>query len=485
MTRVLLVATYELGQQPGNLGRAGGVARPRRTTTCGCSTCRSTLGTQSSYVVGRRRVLGADAHCDPSRTRPVATIDRPTCCFGLYARPLRRRRRRVISGEFEQALVEWVRDPSAAPVGTSSVELGRATSPDPGSLPARSPGLPTIPLALRAQLPPLDRYAHLIEGGGGGSRLAASVETTRGCAHRCRHCPVPVVYDGRVRVSTSDAVLADIAQLVAAGAQHITFGDPDFLNAPPTRGESCAAMHERSRTSPSTARSRSSTCSRHADVWPEFADARVPVRGLRVRVGRRRDARPPRQGPHHRRRRQGRRRSCAHTGIDVRPSWLPFTPWTTRDDVVALLDFVYEHDLVGSVDPVQYTIRLLLPPGSLLLDHPDLAPHLGAWDADALHLHVVVRPTRRSTRSSTRSRRSSKRASPRRRVTEIYAPLPWSGRRAARRPHGRARPVAHASPRAGSAAPSRPSSSSRALSLRVDRLSPAPPTLELSPRAAR
>ena len=34
-----------------------------------------------------------------------------------------------------------------------------------------------------------------------------------------------------------------------------------------------------------------------------------------------------------------------------------------------------------SVDPVQYTIRLLLPEGSLLLDQPELAPHLGTWDA--------------------------------------------------------------------------------------------------------
>jgi hypothetical protein len=71
-------------------------------------------------------------------------------------------------------------------------------------------------------------------------------------------------------------------------------------------------------------------------------------------------------------------------GIDVRPSFLPFTPWTTRDQLVTLLDFVVEHDLVDSVDPVQYTIRLLLPPGSLLLDHPDLATHLGAYDPVAL-----------------------------------------------------------------------------------------------------
>jgi hypothetical protein len=69
-------------------------------------------------------------------------------------------------------------------------------------------------------------------------------------------------------------------------------------------------------------------------------------------------------------------------GIEVRPSWLPFTPWTTREDFVALLDFVYDHDLVGSVDPVQYSVRLLLPEGSPLLDHPDLTPHLGPWDEE-------------------------------------------------------------------------------------------------------
>ena len=40
------------------------------------------------------------------------------------------------------------------------------------------------------------------------------------------------VYDGQFRVVQADAVLGDIRAQVAAGAQHITFGDPDFLNAP-------------------------------------------------------------------------------------------------------------------------------------------------------------------------------------------------------------------------------------------------------------
>ena len=75
-------------------------------------------------------------------------------------------------------------------------------------------------------------------------------------------------------------------------------------------------------------------------------------------------------------------KSVTNRAFDVRPSFLPFTPWTTRAQLVELLDFVHAHDLVGSVDPVQYTIRLLLPPGSLLLDHPDVVPHLGGYDAD-------------------------------------------------------------------------------------------------------
>jgi hypothetical protein len=63
---------------------------------------------------------------------------------------------------------------------------------------------------------------------------------------------------------------------------------------------------------------------------------------------------------------------------------MPFTPWTTPGDVVEMLDFVAEHDLVGNVDPVQYTIRLLLPEGSLLLERPDMRPHLGGYDAERL-----------------------------------------------------------------------------------------------------
>ena len=56
------------------------------------------------------------------------------------------------------------------------------------------------------------------------------------------------------------------------------------------------------------------------------------------------------------------------------PSLLPFTPWSTREDYIALLDFVAENDLLHEVDPVQFSIRLLVPPGSLLEKHPAMLP---------------------------------------------------------------------------------------------------------------
>jgi hypothetical protein len=70
-------------------------------------------------------------------------------------------------------------------------------------------------------------------------------------------------------------------------------------------------------------------------------------------------------------------------GIEIRPSFVPFTPWTTLENLRALLAFVADHDLVGNVDPVQYTIRLLIPQGSLLLDLADVAARVGAYDADS------------------------------------------------------------------------------------------------------
>jgi hypothetical protein len=69
-------------------------------------------------------------------------------------------------------------------------------------------------------------------------------------------------------------------------------------------------------------------------------------------------------------------------GIEPRPSLMPFTPWTTHDDVADIVRWIEANDLVGNVDPVQLTIRLLVPEGSLVLGRDDWSP--GPYDAESL-----------------------------------------------------------------------------------------------------
>jgi hypothetical protein len=218
---------------------------------------------------------------------------------------------------------------------------------------------------------------------GGRRATAGYVEASRGCRHRCRHCPIPAVYGGRFFVVPLEVCLADIRQLRAAGATHITFGDPDFLNGPRHALAVARALHAelpeltfdftakvehllrwRERLPElaglgclfvvSAVESLSDTVLGHLDKGHTRADVFALTRVVRA------------------------------AGIALRPTWVAFTPWTTLADYREMLDFVDAEDLVDHIDPVQYTLRLLVPPGSLLLDHGALGPHLGALDADAL-----------------------------------------------------------------------------------------------------
>ncbi len=332
--KILLVATYELGQQPGALGSAAAHLRADghevRALDVSVDPWDPALVEWADEVA-----FSVPMHTATRLARELASdVDKPLRCFGLYA---------AQCADFATP-VDW-----------------------------------DAPLPARDLLPPLDRYTRLeIDG---AQQLVGAVLATHGCAHRCRHCPVPVVFDGRVRRVDEEPVLADIAQLVAAGAQHITFGDPDFLNAPPHSRRIVAALHEHFPEVTFDCTVKVEHVLRYPDVWPEFAAAGcVFVVSAFESVD---DAVLDILDKGHTADDAGRAVTILRdAGIEVRPSWLPFTPWTTRDDVVALLDFVYQHDLVGSVDPVQYSVRLLLPEGSLLLDHPDLAPFAGPWDAE-------------------------------------------------------------------------------------------------------
>ena len=157
----------------------------------------------------------------------------------------------VIAGEYEPGLLAWAAGQDPGPV----IQLTRAASRVPA----------------RHLLPPLDRYTRLVVGG--EERLVGSVEASRGCSHRCRHCPVPVVYDGRVAPGRRRCVVADVDQLVAAGAGHLSFADPDFLNAPLHARRVVAAIHERHPDLTFDCTTKVEHILAHPDALPELAEA--------------------------------------------------------------------------------------------------------------------------------------------------------------------------------------------------------------------
>jgi hypothetical protein len=231
-----------------------------------------------------------------------------------------------------------------------------------------------FPVPARHALPRLEKYAHVEREG--RRELAAYTEASRGCKHRCRHCPIPPVYGGRFFVVPVATVLADVRQQVAAGATHVTFGDPDFLNGPRHALAVARALHAEF---PRLTFDFTAKIGHLLDQRAHLAE--LAALGCRFVVTAAESLDDRVLGylakGHTRAGIVEALRATRAAGIALRPTWVAFTPWTTLDGYLAWLDFVADEGLVDHVDPVQYGIRLLVPPGSLLLDLPEMQAHLG------------------------------------------------------------------------------------------------------------
>lgn len=368
--RVLLVSCYELGHQP--MGLASPLAflvaagyrpsaldlavepfdenRVRRALFVGISVPMHTALRLGVPAARRIRTLNPGCHI---------------CFYGLYASMnaeylLGHGADTVIAGELEEPLVKL---------------LGAVEGGDSPLVPSR-PALArqNFPVPHRSELPPLDRYARLQKDD--ADLLDGYVEATRGCKHFCLHCPIPPVYGGRFFAVPREIVLDDIRQLVASGARHITFGDPDFLNAPTHSLKIARALHAEMPQITFDFTAKVEHIVEHADMMSELGAlgclfAVSAVESLNDRVLANLD-----KG--HTRADVVRALEIARAAkIALRPSFVPFTPWETLESYLELLDFVESGFLIDHVDPIQLTIRLLIPPGSALLESPAMKPHLG------------------------------------------------------------------------------------------------------------
>lgn len=378
---ILLLSCYELGHQPFQLASLFALLKQAGYEPTVVDTAVETL---SDETIRRARfvAISVPMHTALRLAEQIARRVRllnpkaRICFYGLYASLnenylLQSLIDFAIGGEFEEPLLRLI----------LSEERGSSESiPGVSTLYHSSePWIQRAPLIVpqRAMLPALDRYAHLELNG--EMRVVGYTETTRGCKHTCQHCPITPVYQGRFFAVPADIVLADIRAQVEQGAQHITFGDPDFFNGPTHAMRITRALHRDFPTVTFDATIKIEHLLKHSQLLPELKENGCAfvvsaVESLNDQVLQQLD--------------KGHTSAdiasvfnlMGRVGITLRPSLMPFSPWETLESYLQLLSFFEEHHLIEHVDPVHFTIRLLIPPGSSLLDAPDKKAWLGEPD---------------------------------------------------------------------------------------------------------
>jgi radical SAM superfamily enzyme YgiQ (UPF0313 family) len=370
---VLLISTYDLGRQPFGLASAAAALRAAGTDVVCADLAKERL---SEDAVRRAAVVAffLPMHTATRLAMPVIARVRALnpgarlVAYGLYAplnAPMLREQgvSAIIGGEFEDALV------ASIPGATTDT-----FSDGPAAATTSAAGVQTVPrvhflVPDRGGLPPLTKYATLQWGD--ERRTAGYTEASRGCKHRCRHCPIVPVYDGRFRVVPIDIVMADIRAQVAAGARHITFGDPDFFNG---IGHAMAIVERFAGEFPGISYDvtiKVEHLLEHADALPRLRDTgcafvTTAVEAVDDHVLARLE--------------KGHTRAdfervvvrAREVSLTLAPTFVAFTPWTTLEGYCDLLGTIDRLGLVEHVSPIQLAIRLLVTEGSRLLELPDI-----------------------------------------------------------------------------------------------------------------
>jgi len=213
--------------------------------------------------------------------------------------------------------------------------------------------------------------------------VVGSTEASRGCKHLCRHCPIVPVYKGVFRIVKRDVVMGDVRQQVAAGARHISFGDPDFFNG---IRHALGLMEDFRREFPDVTYDVTIKIE-HLREYEQMLELLRDTGCLFVisAVEAVDDAILTRLDKGH------TRADFLHVaakfrelGMTLQPTFVAFTPWTTLDGYLDLLRAIAAEELVENVAPVQLGIRLLIPEGSRLLELPETRALVGEFDAESL-----------------------------------------------------------------------------------------------------
>jgi len=381
--RVLLISTYDLGRQPLGLASPAAWLRNEGIHVDCVDTSRDTLtddqigeaGLIAFYLPMHTATrLAAPLIARVSRTNPSARL----AAYGLYA-PLN---------------ASWLREQGVAVLGPDAevdlVTLAQGQLPTPNLQLPRANSQSPEPRAQsrrflqpdRSALPPLARYAAL-QMPDGTRRVVGSTDATRGCKHLCRHCPIVPVYGGTFRAIPIDVVMDDIRAQVASGAQHISFGDPDFFNGPTHARRLVEAVAKEFPRLTYDVTIKIEHILRHVDMLGLLRDtgclmitSAVESVDDEVLV--------KLQKGHTRAEFIEAVKACTQAGVTLAPTFVPFTPWTTIDGYVDLLTQLDALQLAEGVAPIQLAIRLLVTAESKLLELPEIRDLVDPFDPESL-----------------------------------------------------------------------------------------------------
>ncbi|HUL15358.1 MAG TPA: CUAEP/CCAEP-tail radical SAM protein [Terriglobales bacterium] len=380
--KIALISTYELGRQPFGLASPAAWLRKRGHEVRCVDVSRKPLDEETvreAEMIGFYVPMHTAARMTVQCIEPLRHMNPKAhfCVFGLYARMNEAVFRKagvgsVLGAEFEEQLAKL-----ADEVSRYASNGKRSDGKGDGTIPRLKFEIPD-----RKGLPSLKKYAHLVLPNG-EHRTTGYTEASRGCKHLCRHCPIVPVYRGVFRVVQPEVVLADIRQQVKAGAKHITFGDPDFFNGIKHAMRIVEALHKE---------------------FPKLTyDATIKIEHLRKHkghLGRLRetgcllvtsaveslddDVLKKLEKGHTRADFLEVLKDCRHEGLALQPTFVPFTPWTTIEKYLELLETLRECELEESVAPIQLGIRLLIPAGSRLLELGEIQKICGPFEEGAL-----------------------------------------------------------------------------------------------------
>jgi radical SAM superfamily enzyme YgiQ (UPF0313 family) len=395
---VVLISTYELGRQPFGLASPAAWLREGGAQVTCVDVSRESLpeaAVHSADLVALYVPMHTATRLAIALLPAVKQINpRARICFyGLYA-PMNENYLRalgadaIVGGEFETGLAELVEE-IAKRDGKAGDEAAQRRGVPGGQRNNGHNPQSTISLARqnfrvpdRSGLPDLEKYARLIVPGG-ETRTVGYTEASRGCKHLCRHCPIVPVYNGVFRVVDREVVLEDIRRQVAAGAQHITFGDPDFFNGVGHAIPLVEAVHREFPQLTYDITIKIEHLLKHEDCLPTLRDTGcLFVTSAVESVD---DAVLEKLAKNHTRadflRVIDRFREL---NLTLAPTFVAFTPWTTLASYCELLEVIRERDLVENVSPIQLAIRLLIPAGSRLLELPEMGEIVAPFDEAAL-----------------------------------------------------------------------------------------------------